>query len=99
MNNITVYTFMYNILSPDSIEKSRNIWCSADKNKAWDDWMLNGKVPATASANCVAPHEKVLELGRRMQVTGTPTIIFTDGSRVPGAIDAKALEAKLASVK
>ena len=99
INNITVYTFMYNILSPDSITRSRNIWCSADRNKAWDDWMLNGKNPATASDNCVAPHEKVLALGRSMKVTGTPTIIFTDGSRIPGAIDAKALEAKLASVK
>ena len=99
INDITVYTFMYNILSPDSITRSRNIWCSADKNKAWDDWMLNGKNPAVASDNCVAPHEKVLALGRSMKVTGTPTIIFTDGSRIPGAIDAKALEAKLSSVK
>lgn len=99
INNITVYTFMYNILSPDSITRSRNIWCSADRNKAWDDWMLNGKNPAPAPDNCVAPHEKVLALGRSMKVTGTPTIIFTDGSRIPGAIDAKALEAKLNSVK
>ncbi len=99
INDITVYTFMYNILSPDSITKSRNVWCSANRNKAWDDWMLNGKVPATASDNCVAPHEKVLALGRSMKVTGTPTIIFTDGSRIPGAIDAKALEEKLLSLK
>lgn len=99
MTDITVYTFMYNILSPDSIAKSRNVWCSADRNKAWDDWMLNGKVPTAASDTCTAPHEKVLALGQSMKVTGTPTIIFTDGSRIPGAIDAKALEAKLASVK
>lgn len=99
VNNITVYTFMYNILSPDSVEKSRNIWCSADRVKAWDDWMLNGKLPATASPNCVTPHDKVIELGRNMKVTGTPTIIFADGSRIPGAIDAKALEAKLATIK
>ncbi|MFJ7567956.1 DsbC family protein [Herminiimonas sp. NPDC097707] len=99
INDITVYTFMYNILSPDSITKSRNVWCSANRNKAWDDWMLNGKAPASASDNCVTPHEKVLALGRSMKVTGTPTIIFTDGSRVPGAIDAKALEAKLLSLK
>ncbi|WP_353155752.1 DsbC family protein [Herminiimonas fonticola] len=99
INDITVYTFMYNILSPDSITKSRNVWCSANRNKAWDDWMLNGKAPAAAADNCVTPHEKVLALGRSMKVTGTPTIIFTDGSRVPGAIDAKALEAKLLSLK
>jgi thiol:disulfide interchange protein DsbC len=99
VSDITVYTFMYNILSPDSISKSRNIWCAADRSKTWDDWMLNGKNPPAASDNCVAPHEKVLALGRSMKVTGTPTIIFTDGSRIPGAIDAKALEAKLASIK
>lgn len=99
IDNITIYTFMYNILSPDSVEKSRNIWCSADRNKAWDDWMLNGKVPPTASPNCVTPHEKVIELGRSLKVTGTPTIFFMDGSRVPGAIDAKALEAKLSTIK
>ncbi|RQO37427.1 thiol:disulfide interchange protein [Herminiimonas sp. KBW02] len=99
INDITVYTFMYNILSPDSIAKSRNVWCSADRNKAWDDWMLNGKAPAPASDKCTTPHEKVLALGQRMGVTGTPTIIFTDGSRIPGAIDAKALEVKLSSIK
>lgn len=99
IDNITVYTFMYNILAPDSIIKSRDVWCAPDRNKAWDDWMLNGKAAPTAPDNCATPHEKVLELGKRMKVTGTPTIIFTDGSRIPGAIDAKALEAKLATVK
>ncbi len=97
--DITVYTFMYNILSDDSRVKSKNVWCSADRNKAWDEWMLNGKVPATAADSCaVTPNEKVLELGRKLKITGTPTIFFADGSRVPGAIDAKALEAKLAAL-
>jgi thiol:disulfide interchange protein DsbC len=98
IDNITVYTFMYNILSPDSIAKSRDVWCAPDRNKAWDDWMLNGKPAPTAPANCSTPHEKVLDLGKRMKITGTPTIIFADGSRIPGAIDAKGLEAKLNSV-
>ena len=97
--DITVYTFMYNILSDDSRVKSKNVWCSADRSKVWDDWMVNGKVPATAAESCaVTPNEKVLELGRKLKVTGTPTIFFADGSRVPGAVDAKTLEAKLASL-
>lgn len=99
VDNITVYTFMYNILTDDSITKSRDIWCSADRSKAWDDWMLNGKVAPTAAASCVTPHEKVLALGRKMRVSGTPTVIFTDGSRLPGMVDAKALEEKFASLK
>jgi thiol:disulfide interchange protein DsbC len=99
MDNVTVYTFLYNILSEDSAVKSRNVWCSADRAKAWDDWMINGKAPATAPANCDAPNDKVLALGQKLKITGTPAIFFADGSRIPGAIDQKALEAKLATVK
>jgi thiol:disulfide interchange protein DsbC len=99
MDNVTVYTFMYNILAEDSAVKSKNIWCSADRAKAWDEWMLNGKAAAAAPANCTTPNEKIFELGRKMKITGTPTIFFTDGTRIPGAVDAKTLEDKLASLK
>jgi thiol:disulfide interchange protein DsbC len=84
LDNVTVYTFMYNILSEDSVAKSKNIWCSSDRNKAWDEWMLNGKMPtATAPANCVTPHDKVYALGRKLN-NGTPAVFFTDGTRIPG---------------
>ncbi|HJU99781.1 MAG TPA: DsbC family protein [Burkholderiaceae bacterium] len=99
MDNITVYTFMYNILAEDSFTKSRNIWCAADRNKAWDDWMVSGKAAPAAPAACTTPNDAVLELGHKLNVTGTPAIFFTDGSRVPGAIDARSLEAKLSSIK
>jgi len=98
MDNITVYTFLYNILSEDSTVKSKNVWCSADRNKAWDDWMLNGKAPSAAPANCATPNEKILALGQKLRVNGTPAIFFADGSRVPGAMDAKGLEEKFASL-
>jgi thiol:disulfide interchange protein DsbC len=49
-DNVTIYTFLYNILSEDSFVKSRNIWCSADRAKAWDDWMVNGKMAPAAPA-------------------------------------------------
>lgn len=99
VDNVTMYTFQYNILAKDSIEKSRNIWCSSNPGKAWSDWMLNGKEAPAAPATCNAPHEKVLALGQKMKVTGTPTIIFADGSRIPGAIDAKGLEEKFSTLK
>ncbi|MBY0570072.1 MAG: DsbC family protein [Burkholderiaceae bacterium] len=98
IDNVTVYTFQYNILSEDSKTKSRNIWCAADRSKAWDDWMLNNKAPATAAADCSAPHEKVLALGRKYRINGTPAIVFSDGSRIPGAVDAKRVEEKLAKL-
>jgi thiol:disulfide interchange protein DsbC len=99
MDNVTVYTFMYNILSEDSAVKSRNVWCSADRNKAWDEWMLKGKAADSAPANCTAPNDKILALGQKMKISGTPTVFFTDGTRIPGAVDLKALESKLASIK
>jgi thiol:disulfide interchange protein DsbC len=99
LDNVTVYTFLYNILAEDSVVKSRNIWCSADRVKAWDDWMVAGKAAANAPADCKAPHEQIFALGRKLRVTGTPTVFFSDGSRIPGAVDAKTLESKLASIK
>lgn len=99
VDNITVYTFMYNILSADSFVKSANVWCAADRNKAWDDWMLEGKVPPTASKKCDTPNDRIVELGQKLRIEGTPAIFFTDGTRIAGAADLQMLEAKLASVK
>jgi len=99
VDNVTVYTFLYNILSPDSSTKSQNIWCSADRNKAWDDWMLHGKAPVAAPAGCSSPNDKVLALGQKININGTPAIFFADGSRIAGAVDQRTLEAKFATIK
>jgi thiol:disulfide interchange protein DsbC len=98
-DNITVYTFMYNILAEDSFTKSKNIWCAPDRSKAWEDWMVSGKAAPVAAASCASPNEDVLALGHKMGVSGTPAIFFADGSRVPGAIDTKGLEEKLSKIK
>jgi thiol:disulfide interchange protein DsbC len=95
VEDITIYTFLYPILSQDSNEKSKAVWCSADKSKAWSELMLNGAMPAVA-ARCDTPIEKNLELGRKYRVTGTPTIVFANGERVPGAIPAEQIEKLLA---
>lgn len=93
VNDVTVYTFLYPILSPDSSEKSKNIWCAPDRAKAWNDFMVDGKAPQ--SANCDHPTEKVVALGRKFNIRGTPTMFFPDGSRVPGYMPAAALEKAL----
>ena len=36
MADVTVYTFLLPILSPDSADKARAIWCARDRAKAWD---------------------------------------------------------------
>jgi len=94
VDDITIYTFLYPILSEDSHEKSKAVWCSADKAKAWSALMLNGTVPA--AARCDTPIEKNLEFARKYRITGTPTLIFANGERVPGAIPQAQLEKLLA---
>jgi thiol:disulfide interchange protein DsbC len=98
IDNVTVYMYLYPILGPDSTKKSRNIWCSKDKAKAWSDWMLKNDVPTEAEASCdLTALSRNLEFGKKHKITGTPTLIFTDGSRVPGAIGAADIERMLAA--
>lgn len=98
VDNVTVYTFMFNILSPNSVAQSRAMWCSPDRDKAWDEWMLNGRAAPAAPATCQDPNERNLALGKSLHIRGTPTIFFTDGSRIPGVVDAKGLEAKFSTI-
>ena len=100
VDNITIYTFMYDILSDDSAVKSRNVWCTTDPAKTWNDWMVKGIPAPEAPDSCMSnPHEKIMELGAKLHISGTPAIFFEDGSRIPGFIDAAAMEEKLATVK
>lgn len=91
VDNVTVYMFLYPILSRDSAEKSRNIWCAKDSPKAWQDLMLKDKNPAAASCDIDAI-QRNLALGRKHKITGTPTLIFEDNTRVPGAITSAEVE-------
>ncbi|HEU4777866.1 MAG TPA: DsbC family protein [Telluria sp.] len=99
IDNVTVYTFMLNILSDDSFVKSKNIWCAADRNKAWDEWMIEGKMAPAAPENCETPNAKISALAQRYGINATPAIFFADGTRIPGAIDLAGLEAKFKTVK
>jgi thiol:disulfide interchange protein DsbC len=94
VNNVTVYMFLYPILGPDSGEKSKNIWCAKDKAKAWQDWMVRDVMPTASNCDSSAIARNV-ELGRKFRINGTPTLVFADGSRVPGAIGADQVEKRL----
>ena len=95
IDNVTIYTFLYPILSEDSVHKSRQIWCSADRAKAWNDWMLDGKAPGAKEDCDVTVIARNQEFGRRYSITGTPTLFFADGERVPGAVPLARIEQKL----
>lgn len=93
IDNLTVYTFPFPILSPDSTQKVKNVWCSKDRAATWDAWMLKGEVPP--KADCDVPIDQMLELGKKLMVRGTPALFFADGSRVGGAIPKQEIEKRL----
>ena len=99
LDNVTIYTFLYPILSEDSIRKSKQIWCSADRAKAWNDWMVEGRAPAGKDDCDTAAITKNQEYGRRLGISGTPTMFFADGERVPGAMPLAKIEQKLGQLK
>ncbi len=90
----TIYIYLYPILSPDSVVKSKAVWCSADKLKSWNDWMLRGQPPSGSGA-CDNPIESVQALGQKMRVNATPTLFLANGRRIPGAISLAQLEAAI----
>ena len=97
VDNVTIYMFLYPILGADSVEKSKAIWCAKDRVAAWLDWMLRDQSATSAAAGCDATAlSRNVELGRKHKINGTPTLLFTNGSRVPGAVDAKKVEQMLA---
>jgi thiol:disulfide interchange protein DsbC len=96
VDNVTIYTFLFPIdqLHPDAARKSRIIWCSADRVKAWDAFFETGKLPDN-KGDCDNPIAKTAELGARYKINATPTLMFVDGSIVPGAIPAQRIETEM----
>ena len=97
VDNVTIYMFLFPVLGADSMEKSKAIWCAKDRGAAWLDWMLREQAASAAPASCDAGAVvRNAELGRKHKITGTPTLIFSNSTRVPGAIDNKRVEQLLA---
>ena len=98
VNDVTIYLFLYPVLGPDSVEKSKNLWCAKDQAKVWQDVMVRNQPVPVASCDASAVTRNV-EFGKKYRITGTPTLIFADGSRVPGAINAQQVEKYLTDAK
>ncbi len=93
LNNVTIYLFPYPIEKrfPGSTELSKAIWCSPDRAKAWDEWMLKGTRP-TAKGTCVTPIDDLDKIGNKLGIGVTPTVIFSDGAPMNGMISAAEMD-------
>lgn len=94
VTNVTIYTLLFPIdsLHPAASDHAKAIWCAPDRVKAWNDMMLKGVAPAPAGPSCTTPLAQIAEVGQKLRVNGTPTIVFADGRIVPGAVPAAQLE-------
>lgn len=92
ITNVTVYTFLYPIerLHKGATARAQGVWCSKDRVKAWDELMLNRIDPKAKP--CRDPIQKIEEVGTKLKVDVTPTLIFGDGTVVSGGIIAAQVE-------
>jgi len=96
LKDVSIYTFLYPILGPDSNVKSRDIWCAREPGRVWRNWMVDGATPPKAMGACdTSAIERNLALGNRHRVNGTPAVVFEDGTRSPGAMPLEQLESRL----
>lgn len=93
LNNVSIYLWPYPLEQkfPGTTELAKSIWCSPDRVKAWDEWMLQGKRPSSPS-NCANPVADIDKAGARLGITVTPTLIFVDGAPINGMLPAKDID-------
>lgn len=66
-----------------SFRKAVAVWCADDRNQAMTLAKAGKKV---AQKECENPVAEQYELGKRMGVTGTPSLVLDDGEMLPGYI-------------
>jgi thiol:disulfide interchange protein DsbC len=101
ITDVTIYTYLYPLqqLHPDAPAKSKAIWCAPNRVVAWQDWIMNDQLPKAASNSCPVPLEKVADLAKKIGVTSTPTLIFSNGKRMMGAQPYKEIEAAMVAAE
>ncbi len=95
LDNVTIYTFLYPILSADSLEKSKQIWCSSSRDKTWNDWITDGKAPPAKSDCDTTAITQNRDYGRKLKISAVPTLFFQSGERVTGGMPIPALDEKM----
>ncbi|MDQ2917786.1 MAG: DsbC family protein [Pseudomonadota bacterium] len=100
LDNVTIYTFLFPIdqLHPNAAKKSKQIWCSQDKAKAWDEFFASGKLPDN-KGDCGDPVARTQALGNSLRINATPTLIFADGTLIPGALPLPDIEKEMATAE
>lgn len=99
LDDLTVYVFLNPLLEihPDAMQRSNEIWCSANRTKSLLDYMILGK-PQTIKGKCDSPVKDILALSDMVGINSTPVLIFENSMRVDGAMYANVIEDLLNTV-
>lgn len=91
LNDVTIYTFLMPLeqLHPEARAKADYVWCASDKAAAWENLMLRGQSAPTKK--CQSPVDANLKLAGEYRISGTPTIVASDGRIRPGMARADVL--------
>ena len=83
---IEIHYLFYPRSGPESESWSRAIavWCAPDRLQAYESALAGKPVPA---AECTHPVSSHYELGRQLDLKGTPAIMTPDGALRYGAVD------------
>jgi thiol:disulfide interchange protein DsbC len=97
IKNVTVYTFLFTNDENESAvswKKAESIWCAANVNEAWQDFIFKNDIAINYEA-CKNPIKENKMLALKLGVKATPTIIFSNGNKAVGMIKAKDIEQRL----
>ena len=85
LDNVTVYKFMFPMISPESVPLARTAWCAPDRGAAWRAIMA-GSRPMGGKQDCdTSGLLAILKAGEKYKIQNTPTVFLANGKRLVGA--------------
>ena len=90
LKDVTIYTFVV-AFKPQSVALSKKIFCEKNVALAWENYLNKGIEPK-GNQSCENPVERNLVLAKKLNVTGTPSLVFANGYQVLGGLPAPSIE-------
>jgi len=95
LRELTNVTIRYYLLPFQGESLPLAIWCAKDRPAAYAAAMAGSVTAPDAKGPCAHPLERNRLLASRLRVGATPTLLFADGTMVPGLLTAEELESRL----
>ncbi len=88
MSGVRVRYLFLPVIRPTSYADAQGVWCAENRHEAFDLAIAGTQA---AAGECAHPLDAHLELGRRLGVNATPTVILSDGNILQQQLTAQQL--------